>query len=108
MLRTRVLVVVIAGIAVLASTQAGLAQVPAAITVQGFAFRPAELSVGVGTTVRWTNQDGTPHQVESDDGTLAGPVMRTGATFSFTFTTAGRVTYHCAIHPSMNGVVVVQ
>jgi plastocyanin len=100
MLPIRTLVAIIVAIA--------MVQTPTAVTIQGFAFRPAELSIGVGTTVQWTNQDGAPHQVESDDGTLAGPVMGTGATFSFTFGTPGRITYHCAIHPSMNGVVVVQ
>ena len=31
-----------------------------------------------------------------------------GATFSFTFDTPGTYAYHCGIHPSMTGEVIVQ
>jgi len=92
----------------LLSVPAVLAQTPATVTVRDFAFQPRDLTVPPGATVRWTNQDGTPHQVESDDGTVVGTVMGTGEIFAFTFNAPGRVTYHCAIHPSMTGAVIVQ
>ncbi|HEY3248047.1 MAG TPA: plastocyanin/azurin family copper-binding protein [bacterium] len=85
-----------------------LAQAPTAVIVQNFSFQPPEITVSVGGAVQWTNRDGTRHQIESDDGKVAGPAMATQESFSFTFQTAGRVTYHCAIHPSMTGLVVVQ
>jgi plastocyanin len=33
--------------------------------------------------------------------------MPSGATFSFTFTKAGTFAYHCSIHSSMHGTIVV-
>src|SRR3990172_7466651 len=65
----------------LLSVPAVLAQTPATVTVRDFAFQPRDLTVPPGATVRWTNQDGTPHQVESDDGTVVGTVMGTGEIF---------------------------
>jgi plastocyanin len=79
-----------------------------AVTISGFAFAPATITVPVGTKVTWTNQDSTDHTVTADDGNAfdSGNIAN-GATFSFTFTTAGTFPYHCAIHPSMTARVIV-
>lgn len=85
-----------------------------AVTVRGSAFEPVALEVRVGTTVIWTNLDGTTHTTTSGvpgvkdgrwDQQLAGP----GGTFAFTFTQPGTFTYYCAFHSgSMFGRVVVK
>ncbi len=77
-------------------------------TIDSFAFGPKELTVKAGSTVAWTNKDDTPHTVTSDDGAFASPVMDTDQSFQFTFQKAGRFPYHCKLHPTMTGVVVVQ
>ena len=78
----------------------------AAVAIAAFAFDPTALSVPVGTTVTWTNNDPTAHTVTGegfDTGALeqsaAGAVM---------FDTAGTFDYFCAIHPTMQGRVVVE
>ena len=78
-----------------------------AVTISGFAFGPASISVAVGSTVTWTNQDGTAHTVTADDGSFDSGSLAQGATFSQTFDTPGTYTYHCAIHSSMTGTVTV-
>ncbi len=79
------------------------------VKVDNFNFSPTALSVPVGATVTWTNQDDVPHNVRSSEGdTLKSPVLDTGEKFSFTFTKAGTYPYYCAIHPKMTGKVVVQ
>lgn len=89
-----------------ASTSA--ASVQNAVTISGFAFSPASITVPVGTKVTWTNQDSTTHTVTADDGkTFDSGNLANGATFSFTFTTAGTFAYHCAIHSSMKATVIV-
>jgi plastocyanin len=85
---------------------------PAAVTgdqvsIDNFAFAPATLTVKVGSTVTWTNRDEEPHTVAASDGSFHSPGMGTGATFSHTFSTAGKFDYVCSIHPSMHGTVVV-
>jgi plastocyanin len=77
------------------------------VSIDNFAFAPATLTVKVGTTVTWTNRDEEPHTVVASDGSFHSPGMGTGATFSHTFSTAGKFDYVCSIHPMMHGTVVV-
>lgn len=79
-----------------------------AVTIQGFAFGPSSVSVSVGTTVTWTNQDSTQHTVTADDGSFDGGPLANGQTFSQTFSKAGTFTYHCKIHPKMTASVTVK
>ncbi len=80
-----------------------------AVTINGFAFMPATITVPVGTRVVWTNQQSqVSHTVTSDTaGIFDSGVFQTGATFAFTFNQAGTFAYHCNIHPNMHGTVVV-
>lgn len=78
-----------------------------AVSIQGFAFSPATLTVPRGTTVVWTNADNAPHTATSENGPFDSPVLNQGGTFSFTFNSSGMFQYHCDIHPSMRGTVVV-
>lgn len=78
------------------------------VTVQGFTFIPEDLTVPLGTTVTWTNQDGFDHTTTADDGTWDGPLPGGGGTFEFTFDTAGTFSYFCDIHPSMTGTITVE
>jgi plastocyanin len=77
------------------------------VTIDGFAFAPATLTVAAGTSVTWTNRDEEPHTVAAGDGSFHSPGMGTGATFSHTFATPGTFDYVCSIHPMMRGTVVV-
>jgi plastocyanin len=77
------------------------------VTVQNFAFQPAQLTISAGTTVTWTNQDTTNHQIALDDGSFTGQSFGQGATTTNTFSAAGSFPYHCKIHPSMKGTIVV-
>jgi len=79
-----------------------------AITIEGFAFGPADITVPAGTTVTWTNNDSAPHTVTADDGSFGSENLATGDTFSFTFGTPGTYTYHCNIHPSMTATITVE
>jgi plastocyanin len=80
----------------------------AAVTIQNLAFSPSALTVPVGTTVTWTNNDSTAHTVTSKTGLFDSGIMNQGATFSFTFNNKGVFEYHCTIHTTMNGTVTVE
>ncbi len=78
------------------------------VTISGFAFSPATLNVAVGTKVTWTNKDGTTHTVSSDTNAFNSGNLADGASYSYTFNTAGTYAYHCAIHTYMKGTIVVK
>jgi plastocyanin len=80
-----------------------------AVTIKGFAFSPAAITVKVGTTVTWTNQDADAHTVTSQNnsGPLSSAALNTGQTFSYTFTKPGTYAYLCTIHPFMTATVTV-
>ncbi|MBI1781846.1 MAG: cupredoxin domain-containing protein [Sphingobacteriales bacterium] len=79
-----------------------------AVAMSGMAFGPASISVTVGTTVTWTNNDAMSHTVTSNDGTsFNSGTIASGSTFSFKFMTAGTYAYHCTFHAGMTGTVVV-
>ena len=71
-------------------------------------FSPNPISIKVGDTVTWTNNGSVTHTSTSNTGTWNTGNIATGATsVAVTFNTAGTFAYHCAIHPSMTGSVVV-
>ena len=94
--------------AVAPSAVASSAAAGSAASIANFSFQPATITIPVGTTVVWTNQDSAGHTVTADDGSFKSDRLGSGVTFSHTFATAGSFAYHCAIHPSMKGTVTVQ
>jgi plastocyanin len=78
-----------------------------AATIKGFSFQPDVLKVKVGAKVTWTNDDTVAHTVTADTNSFASGNLQPGGSFSFTFTRPGTYAYHCSIHPSMHGSVVV-
>ncbi|HSX48724.1 MAG TPA: cupredoxin family copper-binding protein [Candidatus Saccharimonadales bacterium] len=78
------------------------------ITISNFSFSPATITVKVGDKVTITNNDSAPHTVTADDGSFDSGTIQPGATGTVTLSKAGTFAYHCSIHPSMKGTVVVQ
>ncbi len=77
------------------------------VSISSFAFTPQDLTVAAGTTVRWTNMDGS-HSTTSDTALWDSGVLAVGGQFSFTFNTPGTYAYHCSVHPSaMMGTITV-
>ena len=70
-------------------------------------FLPEDLTINVGDTVIWTNNDDSPHTVTADDDEFNSGNLAEGATWSYTFTEAGTYDYHCNYHGSMTGSVSV-
>jgi plastocyanin len=76
------------------------------VTIRGNSYLPGQLNIRVGQMVSWNNEDRVAHTV-SADGLAFGRSMPSGAVFNFAFVKPGIFPYHCEIHPSMHGAVVV-
>jgi plastocyanin len=75
----------------------------AEVAMQSSQFQPKELTVKVGTTVKWTNNDQARHTVTSDTGVFDSGNLGKGQTFSFTFSQAGEYPYYCTFHGGKGG-----
>ena len=78
------------------------------ITIDNFTFSPKELTVAVGTTVKWVNHDDIPHTVVEKKTTFRSKALDTDDSYSYTFTRVGTFDYFCGLHPHMVGQVVVK
>jgi plastocyanin len=78
------------------------------IRIANFTFAPPTLTVHVGSSVTWKNQDDIVHVVKEKDGAFASDALDTDGTFSHLFGQVGIVDYFCAIHPQMTGKIVVE
>lgn len=76
------------------------------INIANFAFSPASITINAGDTIIWTNHDSVPHQI-AGNGFGSNPISN-GQSYGFKFNSAGTYNYHCAIHPSMTGVIIVK
>lgn len=98
--------------AVAALLLASLAVAPARgatheVAIVDFAFAPATLTITVGDTVTWTNEDAMIHTATSVNGAFDSGDLDQGESYSLTFTTPGTYDYLCTPHPSMTGRIVV-
>jgi plastocyanin len=82
------------------------------ITYQDFEIVPAETTIAVGTTVIFQIQGAPgsfhqPYNFDAPNTFESPPNLGDGATFAYTFNTAGSVTIGCGYHPNMLATVVV-
>jgi plastocyanin len=77
------------------------------VDIHDHAFSPAQLNVAPGTTVTFVNNDIEPHTATADNGLFDTGVLEPGYSFDVFFEGSGTVTYHCELHPDMQGSIVV-
>jgi plastocyanin len=77
------------------------------VKITSTAFTPATVTIATGDAVKWTNKDTKTHQVVSNTGAFASPIIGAGKSYTHTFNTAGTYRYHDALHPALTGKVVV-
>lgn len=73
-----------------------------------YMFRPAAITVPIGTAVTWVNHDHFTHSVRLIDDGGAAHVLRPGDSVTVSFAAAGVHHYDCSFHPrDMHGSVTV-
>ncbi len=81
----------------------------AAVTIKGFAYSPARVTVRRGGKVTWTDEDASNHTVTfAEDGPESIGNLREGRRATVKFTEPGSHPYICEFHPGMAGTVEVR
>ncbi len=79
------------------------------ISIEKYAFSPAELHVRAGDTVTWVNNEKrVSHSVLFIGSSEESERFFPGEKWSRVFSEAGRFEYRCGPHPEMHGVVIVE
>ena len=87
------------------TTDAGGA-VAATITAQGTTWKPDDVTVQTGDTVKWVVNGSIVHDLKGDDG--VSHKANSNFTVKHTFNDEGTFSYQCTIHPGMTGTITVQ
>jgi len=77
------------------------------VAIRGMAFEPATLTIAIGDSVTFTNEDSAPHTATATNDAFDTGRLGRGDAASLTFSAAGRFDYACAIHSSMTGAITV-
>ena len=122
-LRLTALAMLTFGLALIASGCGGDDKNPAApagggtanvtISIVGIAgansYSPSPDTVTVGQTVSWKNNDTITHTSTADGMSWnTGNISAGGTSTPIAMSTAGSFPYHCGLHASMTGILVVQ
>lgn len=103
----------IAGTFALLALLAGWATSPVApprtylVSIKGFQFAPAKLTITVGDTIAWANEDVVIHTVTGDTARWDSGDLATGKQYKVVASRKGTLTYHCELHPTMKGTLLV-
>jgi plastocyanin len=94
------------GVAAVVGTPGALAS-EQLVQIGNFAFSPANVTVAVGTTVTFRNNDDMVHTIVAEDGSFRSKALDTGDQYSFTFDKPGNYAFVCGLHPFMHGKITV-
>jgi plastocyanin len=81
---------------------------PTVVHIKNFAFDPSSLTVAVGQTVRFVQDDDTSHTATASDKSFDSGNLDKGRSWTYTFDKAGTYAYLCTYHPYMKGTITVK
>jgi plastocyanin len=83
---------------------------PTRVVIKNSAYSPNYMVVNLGTVVTFSNEDNMSHTVTTDAGPYDAFDSRSippGGRYLHAFNYSDTIKYHCAEHPNMKGVVIV-
>jgi plastocyanin len=78
------------------------------VHIKDFAYKPESVTIRPGQSVRFVEDDETPHTVTATDKSFDSGNLDKGRSWTHTFASEGTYAYLCAYHPYMKGKVVVK
>lgn len=76
------------------------------VEIKNYKYIPQNVTVKIGQTVMWTNNDTVLHDVVGSG--IESDYLQKGEKFTYTFEEKGSYQYICSIHPWMEGEVIVE
>ncbi len=76
------------------------------VEIKDFEFKPDKVTIMAKTRITWVNKDAGQHTVVGK-GFDSGVIYQ-GDSYSYDFILPGTYTYHCRLHPYMEGTVIVK
>ena len=85
-------------------------QRPAAthLTISGYAYHAATISVAPGTRITLSNHDQTPHTATSTETGFDTGTIDPGRSATVAVTKPGTYSYYCQFHAFMHGTITVR
>lgn len=77
------------------------------VVIKQMHFEPHAVSVKVGDTVQWENEDIFTHTITANDGSFDSGPIAPGQSWTRTFTVLGTFGYHCRPHPNMTAQLLI-
>ncbi|MGC3937952.1 plastocyanin/azurin family copper-binding protein [Roseobacter sp. EG26] len=73
------------------------------VRIKSFKFEPAHITVSIGDTIRWTNEDVAPHTATAIEAGWDTKQLLKGESAEIIVTDAVETSYYCTFHPHMKG-----
>ena len=100
----------LAALMVMATTRAAHAHGPQQVTIAKLVYAPAEITLHVGDTITWVNNDPIAHTAtaaKNASGGLWEVMIPPGKSAEMQMTAAGTIDYYCRFHPNMKARIIV-
>jgi plastocyanin len=79
------------------------------VIIREIKFQPAVLTLKVGDTVEWRNDDIVPHTATSTEPKkFDSGILPVGSSWKYVFTKRGTYFYYCTLHPNMKAQIIVR
>jgi plastocyanin len=78
------------------------------VTMRDIEFKPKDLKVKVGDTVKWVNEDGVDHDAVAKNDEFKSDLFGQGGSYTYKTEKAGKIEYVCSVHPGMEGTLTVE
>jgi plastocyanin len=78
------------------------------VVLRGMSYLPATVTVNVGDTVVWKNEDIVPHTATARNKSFDSGTINPGDSWWYVARRKGTYFYYCAFHPETKGKLIVR
>ncbi len=100
----------LAALLALAAAPTAKAHGPQQVTIVKLLYAPGEITLHVGDTVTWVNNDPIAHTATARADAPGGPwevMLPAGKSAAMQMMTPGTIDYYCRFHPNMKARIIV-